>query len=112
MDQQRLQLPEADPVPEAFGQRADFRIAVVEGLPGAAEQFEHGQVQFAMGAVGSGIDQPGSALAPEDVPGPEVTVDPRRGLDRAGEISGPVGDPFDRFPLRRIERTAGVSVGG
>ena len=27
-------------------------------------------------------------------------------------VSGPVGDPFDRFPLRRIERTAGVSVGG
>ena len=99
MHQQWLDLPEADPIAVALVEWAHFSVGVIEGRGGAAEEFEHGQVDLAMAAVGSRIDQPGRAFAPVDISGPEVSVDAGRWFDRSGQIGGPVGDLLDHLAV-------------
>ena len=65
-------------------------------MPGRAEQPQHRQIDLAVSAVRRRIDQPRAAVtAPEDVPAPEVAVQPGGRLGRAGELGHPRAHALD-----------------
>jgi hypothetical protein len=113
VDEQRLDLPERDPLLVAHRERQHLLVGG-EGPGGdRAEQPQHREVDLTVGPVGGGIDQPRPPVGGgEDVAAPEVAVDPSRRLLRAAEAIDPGDYGRDRrrralVDPARIPRIAG-----
>src|SRR4051794_30453172 len=88
--EQREQLPQADAVLVAVCERCDLLVRGEHALARGAEQPQHGEVDLAVTAVRSRVDQPRAAVRTgQHVAAPQVSVQPRRRLGGAP----PGGDP-------------------
>ena len=97
MNNQRGQLMQVDPALPPVGQRCDFGVRSERIAAVAAEKPHHRQVELAMPAVRSGVDEPASPVAvDETVARPQVPVQPGRRFVARTVALEPAGDPFDR----------------
>ena len=95
--EQREQLVELDALLVAGREREALLVGGEEVPAGRAEQPQHRQVDLAVPAVGRRVDQPRAAVAsPQHVAAPQVAVQARGRLGRAGELGDALADALDR----------------
>jgi hypothetical protein len=96
VDQQRVELVQLDALLPSVRQGVDLVVGGEARLAEAAEQPHHRQVGLAVPTVGRGVDDPRAAVhIGEHVAAPQVAVDPRRRLVRAGELGDPTAGALD-----------------
>ena len=90
---ERGDLVERDPISPSVGEREDLLVGGEAVVAEAAEQPHHGEVELAVAAVGGRVDQPAAPVGVDDaVAGPEITVQPSRGLDLATDVGEPANE--------------------
>lgn len=111
VNRQRMKLMNRNPAFPAGYQRVLFLIAHdhIRQMR-TPEEGQHGQVRFTMSPMGRRVDEDRSCLIPQNISGPEIPVDPRRGLI---VVKGAVFDDGTRsenrvpFGQRQVSRVNG-----